>query len=136
MNTTTGMNPAIARAVEAFNEHDTDGFVAEFAEEGTFLDPVQDSEVTKAELREYVDELLAAFPDVRTEQKRVISSGDETAVEATFYGTHEGEFDGVPPTGETIAVPFVSIITVSDDGIRSWRDYWDQQTFAEELGLE
>lgn len=41
MNTTTDTNPAIARAVEAFNDHDTDGFVAEFAEEGWFSDPVQ-----------------------------------------------------------------------------------------------
>lgn len=136
MSTTADMDPAIARAIEAFNEHDPDGFIAEFAEEGTFFDPVQDHELTKAEQGEYIAEVLEAFPDVQTEEKRIISSEDTTAVEAVFHATHEGEFDGIPPTGETIAVPFVSIITVSDDGIESWRDYWDQQTFAEQIGLE
>lgn len=136
MSTTADMNPAIARAVEAFNEHDADGVIAEFAEDGTFLDPVQDDKLTKAEFREYTTELLEAFPDVWVEEERVIASDTETAIEAVFHATHEGEFDGIPPTGEMIAVPFVSIITVSDDGITSWRDYWDQQTFAEQLGLE
>lgn len=136
MSPTSDLNPAIVRAVEAFNEHDPDGYVAAFAEGGTFMDPVQDHELRGDELREYIAGVLEAFPDVRTEEKRVISSGDGTAVEATFHGTHEGEFGGIPPTGETIAVPFVSIITVSDDGITSWRDYWDQQTFAEQIGTE
>lgn len=136
MSTTTDIHPAIARAAEAFNDHDVDGYVAEFAEEGTFLDPVQDDELTKAEIRGYVTKMLEAFPDVRIEEERVIASDDETAMEATFHATHKGEFDGIPPTGETVAVPFVSIITVSDNGITSWRDYWDQEAFAEQIGLE
>lgn len=77
-----------------------------------------------------------ALPVVRTEETRVISADDETTVEATFPATHDGEFDGIPRTGEPIAVPFVSIVMVSDDGITCWRDYWDQQTVAEQLGLE
>lgn len=61
MSTIADLHPTIARAIEAFNEHDTDGFIAEFAEDGTFLDPVQESELTKAELREYVDDLSRSF---------------------------------------------------------------------------
>lgn len=30
----------------------------------------------------------------------------------------------------------MTVIDASEDGITSWRDYWDQQTFSEQLGLE
>lgn len=135
MSTTTDMNPAIARATEAFNDHDIDGYITEFADDATFTDPVQEG-LEKAETREYMAELVEAFPDVRVEPKRIISSGNETAIEWSFHGTQEGEFNGIPPTGETVDAPFVSIITVSDDGITSWTDYWDQMELAEQLGLE
>lgn len=128
--------PPIARALEAFDNHDADGVAAEFAEEGTFYDPPQDEELTKEEFRAYCVEIFEAFPDVRVEEERVLTAPDgTTAVEWTFSGTHEGEIDGMPPTGESFALPGVSIITVSEDGITSWRDYWDQQTFAEQVGL-
>ena len=31
-------------------------------------------------------------------------------------------------TGESVALPFVSVQTVRDGKIRLWKDYWDQQT--------
>lgn len=136
MAETADLDPVIARATDAFNDHDTERLMAELAENVTFSDPFQD-ELTKAELRGYTADVFEAFPDVRYEQKRIISADDRaTAVEVTIRGTHEGEFDGIPPTGKAVAVPGASIITVSEDGITSWRDYFDRQTYAEQLGLE
>lgn len=136
MVTTTDIDPAIARALDAFNDHDTERLMAELAENVTFSDPLRDG-LTKAELRGYTADVFEGFPDVRYEQKRIISADDGvTAVEVTIHGTHEGAFDGVPPTGETVALPGVSVITVSEDGITSWRDYFDRQTFTEQLGLK
>ena len=135
MSTTTEMDPAIVRAVEAFNEHDPDGFVEELADDATFTDPVRDG-LDRAETRAYMRELIEAFPDVHIEAERVISSDNRTAMECTFRGTHQGEFDGIPPTGETVDDTFVSIVTVSTDGITSWTDYWDRMSLTEQLGLE
>ena len=133
----TGMSPQIARAIEAFNDQDAEKVAAEFAEEGTFFDPPQDEELTRDEFREYCAELFEAFPDGRVEERRVIDSADgATVIEWTFHGTQKGQFEDVPPTGNAVALPGVSIVAVSDDGITSWRDYWDQQTLAEQLGLE
>lgn len=136
MAETTDVDPAISRAMDAFNDHDIDRLMAEFAESVTFSDPFQD-ELNKAELQGFTAEVFEAFPDVRYEQHRVISGdGGATAVEVTIHATHEGEFDGIPPTGQTVALPGAVIIDVSEDGITSWRDYFDRQSFVEQLGLD
>lgn len=129
------MDSHVRRAIDAFNDQNAEGVVAEFAETGTFTDPLVDA-VTGRELREYCEDLFVAFPDVRLEEQRVVTDGDgTTAVEGTYTGTHEGPIEGVPATGNSVAVPSVSVIVVGDDGVTYWRDYWDQQTFSEQLGL-
>jgi steroid delta-isomerase-like uncharacterized protein len=129
------LDPHIERAMETFNDHNLEQHMAEFVDGATFVDPVLDGEVTGEEHRTYLAEVIEAFPDIHQEIEQVLCSGDPTVIESTFYGTHEGEIEGIPPTGNSVAVPLVSIIAVSEDGITSWRDYWDQQTFREQLGL-
>lgn len=130
------LDPPIDRAVEAFNDHDLDGMMAQFADGGTFVDPLEPDGVAGAELREYMIDLFEAFPDIRVEVERALTDeAGGTAMVCTYTGTHRGSMEGIPPTGRTIAVPGVSVVTVADDGVTSWRDYWDQQAFAEQLGL-
>jgi steroid delta-isomerase-like uncharacterized protein len=129
------MDPTVERALDAFNDHDLDELVDEFAEDGTFVDPLLDEPVTGDELREYTAEIFRGFPDIRLEVDRVVASEGTAAIEGTYAGTHGGPIEGVPPTGNHVAVPTMTVIDVSEDGITAWRDYWDQQAFSEELGL-
>lgn len=129
------MDPHIERAIEAFNDHDIDQLMNQMAEDATFTDPLE-ADLSKAELREYTVEIFDAFPDLHIEVKRVISSDDGVvAIECDYVGTHEGSLEGIPPTGNSVVVSSMTVIDVSDDGITSWRDYWDQQTFSEQVGL-
>lgn len=131
-----GVDPRVERSIEKFNDHDLDGLLEEFAEGGTFNDPLLEEPVTEEEIRDYTREIFTAFPDVRLEVKRVINSGDRAyAIEGNYTGTHRGPIEGVPPTGKSVVVPSVTVIDVSTEGITSWRDYWDQETFTEQLGL-
>lgn len=133
---TSDMGPHVARAVEAFEEHDVDGLMAQFADGGTFVDPLVPDGVGGEEFSEYMADTFEAFPDIDVEVERVLTDDDGgTALVCTYTGTHTGSMEGVPPTGNAFAVPGVSIVTVSDDGITSWRDYWNEQAFAEQLGL-
>jgi len=129
------LDPRIERAVEAFNGQDLDAMMAQFATGGTYADPVEEDGISGDEIREYCADLFVAFPDLHVEVDRVVADEDATAYQCTFTGTHGGPMQGIPPTGRSISVPAVTVITLSDDGITSWRDYWDQQTFAEQLGL-
>ena len=50
-----------------------------------------------------------AFPDGRMEIDDLIVEGDTVAIRNTWYGTHEAEFYGVPPSGKPVAVTSVGI---------------------------
>lgn len=43
---------------------------------------------------------------------------------------------GNPPTGGRIAVPGAAFLTVAGGAVHSVKDYWDQKTFVEQLGLQ
>ncbi|MFB6132811.1 MAG: ester cyclase [Halanaeroarchaeum sp.] len=126
----------VVRAAKAFDEHDADGFVAEFTADGTFRDPIQDGELTREELRRYFIDVYEAFPNVGSDIHRVaVSSDGDFGIEWTMNGTHKGSFEGIPPTGNRFEVSGASIGTVSVDGITFWRDYWNVRDFLDQLGL-
>lgn len=130
------MDPCIERATEAFDAHDADRLMEEMAAGSTFTDPLEE-EITGTELQDYTVEIFEAFPDVRLDVGQVFTSNEGVqSIEGRYVGTHEGPLDDIPPTGNSVAVPTTTVIDVSDDGITSWRDHRDQQTFAKQLGLE
>lgn len=129
------MDSRVERAVAAFNDHDTDRLMAQMTDDCTFTDPLEE-DISGTELRKYTEEIFETFPDVRLEVDRVIESDDGvTALEGRYVGTHDAPMDDLPATGKTVSIPTMTVIDVSDDGITSWRDYWDQQAFTEQLGL-
>jgi steroid delta-isomerase-like uncharacterized protein len=129
------MDPHVERAVAAFNDHDPDGLMAEMADGGTFTDPLE-TDLSGAALRAYTRDLFEGFPDLRLDVDRVVCSGEGvTAMECEYVGTHEGPLDGLPPTGNAVAVRSMTVIDVSEGGITHWRDYWDRQAFTDQLGL-
>lgn len=133
--TGSDLDPYIQRALSTFNEDDLEAHMAQFADGATFTDPVLDDPVSGADHRQYLRDVIDAFPDIEQEVTDVYVADGATVLESTFRGTHEGEIEGIPPTGNFVEVPLASVITVGEDGITDWRDYWDQQTFREQLGL-
>lgn len=90
---------------------------------------------SRAEFHDYLAEgVFELFPDYGVEQIRVLTAHDwATVVEYTFSATHVGEASGTEATGKTITLPIVAGITASDDGITSWRDFFDAQALDEQL---
>jgi len=79
---------------------------------------------------------VTGVPDAPFEERRVGEIDPGVVVsEWTMRGTHSGALDGLPPTGREFELDGVDVITVSDDGIVSLRGYFDQESFAEQLGL-
>jgi steroid delta-isomerase-like uncharacterized protein len=121
--------------LETFNDYAFDEHMEQFAEGATFVDPVLEAPVSGDEHRAYLEDAVDAFPDVHQEVDAVHDAGAVTVLESRFTGTHRGELEGVPPTGNAVEVPLASVIRCSEEGITHWRDYWNEQTFREQLGL-
>ncbi len=133
--TNPDLPPPVNDAYVAFNNQDLDDYLAAYAPHGILYDPLVDEGVSGTALHDYMKTVFDAFPDISADIKSVIATESEIAVELTYTGTHTGTFEGIPPTGNTATLPVATIITISPEGITSWHDYWDQQTFAAQLGL-
>jgi predicted ester cyclase len=53
--------------------------------------------------------------------------------DATLTMTHEGEFDGIPPTGREVEVREMAKYHVADGKIQEYRVCFDQQAVFEQL---
>jgi predicted ester cyclase len=63
--------------------------------------------------RAYYQMVLAAFPDGRVRLEDLVAEDDKVACRFLFEGTHEGDFMGVPPTGNRVALRGITIIRVA-----------------------
>ncbi|MFA1612308.1 ester cyclase [Halobellus rubicundus] len=125
------------RYIEGWNDHDPETVMAQFADGGTYVDPLFDGPISGEEIGEFVRLTADRFPDFRFEQRRLldVESDDVRIEEWTMHGTHEGMREGLPPTGNTIALEGVSVVELSAEGIESIRGYYDQQELTAQLGL-
>lgn len=86
-------------------------------------------------LEEFIRTVVAGFPDFQVSISDMISDGDLVMYEGMITMTHEGEFDGLPPTGRRVEVKEMSTYHLRDDMIQEHRVYFDQQAVTEQLGL-
>jgi steroid delta-isomerase-like uncharacterized protein len=75
------------------------------------------------------------FPDWNEMVEDVIAEGDKVVIRVTGRGTHEGEFQGIPPTGNQVSVTGVGIGRIEEGRIaESWAEY-DALGMMQQLGV-
>ncbi len=85
-------------------------------------------------LKEVIQELRSAFPDMKTEAIRMVAEDDWVAVHYSFEGTHEGEFMGIEATGERVEGRGMQFDRIEDGHIvESWSE-WDTLAFLQQAG--
>ena len=62
----------------------------------------------------FVPVAKAAFPDFRFEVLDQIAEGDKVATRWQFAGTHEGPFQGAPPSGRQVVMTGITIFRLAD----------------------
>jgi steroid delta-isomerase-like uncharacterized protein len=125
------------RAIDAWNRHDADTLIAQYAEDATYHTPRFDHPLKGQAIADWAKSVFTAYPEMRLE---VISSGDTggglIATQLVLHATHTGTFmDGTPATGRSVAYPIAIFAKIEGDKIRSEHVYFDRQTVAEQLGL-
>ena len=87
------------------------------------------------EVAAYFDETRTAFPDQRNELIAMHHSDDAVIVEAMLYGTHNGPFRGLPPTGRKFEMRFCALFLFEEDRLVCERVYFDAGTILRQLGI-
>jgi predicted ester cyclase len=57
--------------------------------------------------------ILSAFPDFAPTLEDQIAEGDKVVNRLVFHGTHKGDFQGMPPTGQRVNITAITIERVA-----------------------
>ncbi len=100
---------------EVWNEGDLDAVDKYLATDAVEQQAPTEQEISPEAIKEDVAAVRSAFPDIHVTIDDVITEGDKAAFLATWRGTHQGEFRGISPTGESIVVTGIGILRLADD---------------------
>ena len=78
---------------------------------------VSGSPPTKEGTLEFFHVLLTAFPDMRMDVEDLVAGDDKTVARVRITATHQGEFMGVPATGQRVDMELIDIMRFDDDGL-------------------
>jgi steroid delta-isomerase-like uncharacterized protein len=87
------------------------------------------------EVARYFEKTRTAFPDQRNEPIALHHADDAVLVEAMLYGTHDGPFRGLPPTGRSFEMRFLAVFVFDQDQLVCERVYFDAATILRQLGI-
>lgn len=133
----TEKNKRVARRVpeELATNAELDLVEELYAEDAVEHDPFGDHS-GRPTIRENMERVLSAFPDISATVEDVVGEGDLVAMRVTLRGTHEGEFMGVEPTGREFEVGN-AVFTRLEDGriVERWVQP-DTLGLLQQLGVE
>ena len=99
------------------------------------LDPLPGQASDRDGLKAFFkDVLFPAFPDQQWVTEEQVAEGEKVVSLFTFYGTHQGDFMGIPATGRRVAVRGVVIDRVVGGKWQDSRILMDNLGLLQQLG--
>lgn len=83
----------------------------------------------------FVGAFVEAFPDLRLTFEDEIVEGSKIAGRGYFTGTHEGAFQGIPPTGKRVQVSFMDLWRVENGTLAEYWGVVDVAGLLKQLGV-
>lgn len=119
---------------ESLNAGEVDAAVSSFAEDVVDHDPAPDQEPGREGFRNFWRTMLTAFPDARIEPSHLAADEDHVTVAYTLTGTHQGEFQGIAPTGKAIEISGVQLARFEEGRIVERWGSSDELGILKQLG--
>ena len=88
-----------------------------------------------AAFQPHLESFYRAFPDLTQTVEEVISEDDRVGFRVTSRGTHTGDFNGMPPSGERISVVQVGIARVVNGKIVEIWNNPDRLGLMQQIGV-
>jgi predicted ester cyclase len=87
------------------------------------------SHLDRTQTKDFIRAVYAAFPDFAHTPQETLAFGDRVVLRTTNCATHEGNFQGIAPTGRRISFGQIAIYRIADGKIA---DIWEE---ADLLGV-
>lgn len=91
--------------------------------------------INREELEQMLKMFYTAFPDLHHTFDDQIAEGDKVMLRLTFRGTHQGEFQGIPPTGKEIAITAIVVDRIEGGKIVEHWSNMDNLSLMQQLGV-
>jgi steroid delta-isomerase-like uncharacterized protein len=123
--------------LDAWNSHNPDRVADFFALEGVYDDHGAGVVAHgRAEIRDHIASVMAAFPDLEFELVRAMHGDESIGGEWAATMTHAGELDGLRPTGRRIQSAGIDLAMIDEAGkVGHLVSYYDGAAIMRELGL-
>ncbi len=121
--------------MESENRHEFDITMETFDHPRYELIATGDVHDGAEEVDAYFTETRTAFPDQRNELIALHHADDAVIIEAMLYGTHDGPYRGLPPTGRKFEMRFCAMFLFEQDRLVCERVYFDSSTVLRQLGI-
>jgi steroid delta-isomerase-like uncharacterized protein len=85
-------------------------------------------------LKQMVPVFRATFPDIEIVTEDLVAEGDRVVDRVTVRGTHQGEFMGIPPSGQPIELHEIHIARIVDGKIVERWTQFDMFGLLQQIG--
>jgi predicted ester cyclase len=99
-------------------------------------DPLPGISPNREGLKDLVHLFQTSFPGITVEVQHLVVEGDKAVDHIRFFGTHAGDFMGIPPTGKQIDTSAIVISRLGPDGriVERWQRFGAMQ-LMQQLGV-
>lgn len=133
--TTTDAERIVAEYVDAWNERELSELANIVAESFTFTSPTVGTIEGRENVESYVDAVIEGFSNFQITVHEMLGSEHLVMTESVLTGTHDGEYNGIPPTHEEIEIHDMAKFVVKEGRLQEERLYFDRHEFLDQLGL-
>jgi len=121
--------------IAALNARDLDGYLSRIDESYVGYTETRPEPIRGVEgVRQYIQSLFIAFPDLKIEVEQVIASGDTVVTRMRATGTHRGSYVGIAPTNKSIVIEACSVTEIKNGKTIHSRMYADNVKLLQQLG--
>lgn len=132
---TNNISETVRELLDAWNAHDSEKAASFYAYDYEGVDVGQASVQHGPQARvRILDSYVRAFPDLTFNGETVVE-GSRAVLIWTMRGTHQGAFMRIPPTGRSVEIRGVSVLTFENGKIIRGLNIWDTAGFLRAVGL-
>ena len=127
---------AVEQSFEMINSGDVDSLDEVVAEDVELRYSGATDQTGIGAYKEYMQSLHDGFSDLEIEIQDYVVDDDTVVVHMIISGTHDGEFQGIEPTGNSFESVGMNLMKLEDGKIVEAVNIWDNLSFLEQLEVD